>query len=216
MFAIGVPSRQVLSHRCTRLPGSSRTPCLHRCQTFNSHPKRDWTLEKHSIDVFPAGQSLPHVLFPYSMLWRLYNIKQGLYDLFCWGQNLKKTKNKTPPNLLSEEVTEPVMLARRWKKVSEAEKGTWVFGDDNSISFSYTAIQMIGKSLQKLYLGSPIQIQPPKESYLENPTQIQFRFSFKCRKSTALRREECLTVFCLADWMTKEATWEKSTPWKLN
>lgn len=80
------------------------------------------------------------------------------------------------------------MLARRWKKVSEAKKGTWVFGDDNSISFSYTAIQMIGNSLQKLYLGNPIQIQAPKESYLENPTQIQLRFSFKWRKSTALRR----------------------------
>lgn len=54
-------------------------------------------------------------------------------------------------NLLSEEVTEPVMLARRWKEVSKAEGGTWVFGGDKSITFSYTAIQMVGNSPQKSY-----------------------------------------------------------------
>lgn len=37
-----------------------------------------------------------------------------------------------------------MMLERRWKEVSKVEEGTRVFGDDNLISFSYTAIQMMG------------------------------------------------------------------------
>lgn len=49
------------------------------------------------------------------------------------------------------------MLVRRWKEVSKAEEGTWVFGDDNLISFSYTAIQMTGNSLQKLDLKNPME-----------------------------------------------------------
>lgn len=83
-----------------------------------------------------------------------------------------------------------MMLARRWKELSKAGEVTWVFGDDNSISFSYTAIQMMGTSLQKSYIGNAIQIQPPKKSYLGNPTQIKPRFSFKWRKSIALRRRK--------------------------
>lgn len=54
------------------------------------------------------------------------------------------------------------MLVRRWKEVSKAEEGTRVFGDDNLISFSYTAIQMMGNSLQKLDLKNPVEIHPQK------------------------------------------------------
>lgn len=60
-----------------------------------------------------------------------------------------------------------MMLERRWKEVSKAEEGIQVFGDDNLISFSYTAIQMMGDSLQKWDLRNLMEIHPQK-SYLQN------------------------------------------------
>lgn len=71
------------------------------------------------------------------------------------------------------------MLARRWKEVSKAEEGTWVFGDDNLISFSYTAIQTMGNSLQKLHLKNLVEIHPKKNTkkplfrkFNTNPAQV--------------------------------------------
>lgn len=49
IFALRALSRQVVSIQV--IPDSC-TSHLHRCQTFNGHPKRDWTWEKHSKYIF--------------------------------------------------------------------------------------------------------------------------------------------------------------------
>lgn len=56
-----------------------------------------------------------------------------------------------------------------------------VFGDDNLISFSYTATQMMGDRLQKLDLRNPMEIYPQKIVFREfntNPAQV---FTYKQR-----------------------------------
>lgn len=106
---------------------------------------------------------------------------------FAGSKILKKPKQLNPLKWGSHRAHD---VSEEMKGVSKAEQGTWVFGDDNLISFSYTAIQMMGNSLQRLDLRNPMEIHPQKKSYLGNSTRIQLRFSFKQTKNTALRRRK--------------------------
>lgn len=160
----------------------SQTPLYRTPKGAPTHPvfigvknstatQRGTELRKSIQQIFLAGQSLPHVLFPYSMLWRLYKIKQGLYDLFCWWQNLGEKKKTTP---------------FKWGSHRACERG-----DERKFLKQRKAHGYLGMTTQSHFLTLPYRWwATAQKSYLGNPIQIQPRFSFKQRKSSALRRRK--------------------------
>lgn len=90
MFAIRVLSRQVVSNSIVQdSQGAPAHPVFIGVTSVQHPPKKGPEVEKSIQEIFPCRSELLHVLLPYLMLWEVHNIKQGLYDLFCWWQNLK-------------------------------------------------------------------------------------------------------------------------------
>lgn len=91
MFATGVLPKQVLSD--TIVPDYQGAGA-HRDSHLSSSqwpPKKSLNSGKAFNRCFPCrSRALPRALLLYSMLWRLYKMMEGLYDLLCCWQSLRK------------------------------------------------------------------------------------------------------------------------------